>query len=188
MKLKTTLLLIGATAAPMFVNGAVQKGAMEVDFALSGSWMDAEVSSPAGSGSLDVDTLSLGASFGYFVTDAIETSVGLSYVNVDLDGIADIEAILGSVALDYHFNTQSTFVPYVGAALYYGDFEVDAPDLTGSMDDWAWEVRAGLKQFIRENVAIRYTVSYLQTSEMDIGIGDLEIDGFNIGIGLSVFF
>lgn len=189
MKLRKTLLLIGAIAAPMFAMGAVQKGAKEIDFSLSGSWMDTKVSGSGGSGSLDVDMINIGGSFGYFVTDAIQTTVGLAYLDVDFDGAADLEALLASFAVDYHFNTQSTFVPYIGAAVYYGDFEADVDGMKADADDWAWEVRAGLKQFITDNVAIRYTVSYFETDGVKIGNDmKLELDGIQLGVGLSVFF
>lgn len=79
--------------------------------------------------------------------------------------------------VDYHFNTANKFVPYVGGKLSWLDV-----DLGGmSDDDWSWQVQAGIKHFVADNVAIKYEVSYME-------FDDLDLDGFTFGVGLSFFF
>lgn len=166
-KLFKSLVLAAALAAPFGASAAVQQGLMEVDFSASYSSLDLY--------DADVDLGLFSGSFGYFVTDALEVTAALTYLHADVEGF-DIDAILGSAAVDYHFNTQSDFVPFVGGALHYGYLDAEGFD----DNDWGWEVRAGLKQFIRENIAIRYTVSY-------INFDDLELDGVSVGVGLAIF-
>lgn len=162
-----SLVLAAALAAPFGASAAVQQGLMEVDFSASYSSLDVY--------NADVDLGLFSGSFGYFVTDALEVNAGLTYLHADVEGV-DIDAVLASGGVDYHFNTQSDFVPFVGGALYFGYADFAGND----GDDWGWEVRAGLKQFIRENIAIRYTVSYMNFDE-------LELDGISVGVGLAIF-
>lgn len=168
---KSQIIAINAAifAAAFTLEGAVQKGLWEVNLSGSYSSMDA--------GSVDLDLALATGSAGYFVTNNIEVSGMLTYMNADVLG-EDLTALLLGTAVDFHLNTDSAFVPFVGAAIYYADAEVEG---LGSDDDWAWEARAGIKQFVAENVAINYQVSYIDFDK-------LEMDGITVSLGISFFF
>ena len=171
--MKNKLITLAALGAAVFsvstgADAAVRQGNIETAF--SGSYSNLD--SPVG----DMDTLILDVKAGYFVTAPIEVSAGLSYLDADLAG-TDLEALMVGGGVDYHFNTQSQFVPYVGAALHWVDVDVAG----GGDDDWAWEAHAGLKQFVARNVAIKYQVSYIE-------FDDLDLDGMMVNVGLSFFF
>lgn len=166
--LNRVLSIIAVIVAPLGASAAVQKGLMEVNASASYSSLDVD------GGDLDLGLVSGG--LGYFVTNELQVTGGLTYMMADIDE-TDLRATLLSAAVDYHFNTQARLVPFVGARAHY--VRVDVDDLDD--DDWAWEVRAGLKHFVADNVAIRYSVSYLQFDK-------LELDGVSVGVGLSFFF
>lgn len=164
----TKLILVALPLCALTANAAVEKGDWELDFSGSYSTLDA-----AGS---DLDLGTVSAKIGYFVSDMFEPGGMLTYLDAELDGV-DISATLLGVTFDAHFNTDSSFVPYAGAGFYYVDAELDGLN----DDDTAWEIRAGIKQFIAENVAINYGISYMEFT-------DLELDGVSAVLGLSVFF
>lgn len=162
--LGAALLLMTATS-----HAAVQQGDWELGFSGSYSALDA--------GGADLDLLLLDGKAGYFVTSGLQVSSSLTYLDAEIEGDS-LDAIMVGGGADYHFNTQSTFVPFVGAGISWVDVDVGG---LGGGDDFAWEVRAGAKQFVAENVAIKYQVSYLE-------FDDLDLDGVNVNIGLSFFF
>lgn len=168
--MKKLLTILTAFALPVFANAAVKQGDVEADFQISYSNLDAEGS--------DLSLLLTNANVGYFVTDGMELGASLTWLEADLDG-DDLSAVLLGTGIDYHFATSSGLVPYVGAGAYYAEADLDGD----SVDGWAWEVRAGLKQFVAENVAIKYQISYI-----DFDLDDVNIDGINVGVGLAIFF
>ncbi len=74
---------------------------------------------------------------------------------------------------NYHFNTASTFVPYVGVNGAYAD-------LGGDLDsDITYGVQAGVKAFFTEDVALKVEVRRGLKSDFESTI---------INAGLSIFF
>ena len=169
MKLNKLIISSIAIAAAFSLQGAVQEGLWEVNVSGSYSSMDVQT--------VDLDMALFSGSAGYFVTNNIQVGGMLTYMNAEVLG-EDLTAVMLGTAADYHFNTQSTFVPFVGAAFYYVDVDVDG---LGSDNDWAWEARAGVKQFVAENVAITYKLAYMDFDE-------LEMDGITVSLGLSFLF
>lgn len=152
-----------------FLNATVNQGTWEIGF--SGAYSSLDV------GPDDVELLQADATVGFFVTNGLQISGSIGYLDADLDTF-EFEALTLGAGADYHFMTRSPFVPYVGGGLRWVDVDVDG---LGSDDDWAWEVRAGAKQFITRNVAIKYQAAYFE-------FDDLDLDGFNLSVGLSFFF
>ena len=150
------------------LQGKIRKGTWEVGLAGSYSSLDA--------GGSDIDLAQINLKFGYFVTGVVQTSGMLTYLDADLDGDSLKATMLGG-ALDFYMGS-TEIQPYIGASAYWVDVELEG---LGSADDMAWDAHAGIKQFVAENVAIDYRVSY-------IVFDDLDLDGFSVGVGLSYLF
>ena len=171
--MKTTqlikLLLTGAAILGLQfgLTAGVEKGTWEL--AMSGSYSNLDA------GGSDIDMIQANLKAGYFTTSAFELSGMLTYLDADLDDL-DLKATMLGAGADYHFGS-GDILPYVGAAIYWVDVELE--DL--SDDDFAWDIHAGLKQFVAENVAIDYRVTY-------VSFDDLDLDGFSVGFGFSFFF
>lgn len=148
---------------------AVQQGLWELGF--SGSYSALDV------GGVDLDLLLLDVRAGYFVTNGLEVSAAATYLDADLAG-EHLDAKMFGAGVDYHFATDSAFVPYVGGGFHWVDVGVGG---LGSDDDWAWEARAGLKHFVADNVAFKYQLSYIDFDE-------IELDGWTVSAGIAFFF
>ena len=159
-------LLLSAT---LNTQAAFTQGSQEVDLSASYSSWDA--------GAGDIDLLMLTGSYGYFVTKNIEISGEATHLDADL-GVNDLEATMLGVGGDFHFSPESDFVPYVGAGINWVDSEING--IAGD-DDFAWEVRAGLKQFLTGNVLLKYEINYMEFDDMDM-------DGINVSVGLGFVF
>ncbi len=165
-----------------------EKGNWEL--ALSGSFSHTWVNSEFDvDNSLDIYTGSL--TTGYFFTRGLEAKLGLSVVGINgslgagaLEGSANAWVVPVTLGLDYHFNTGSKFVPYLGGAL--GTYVVGA----GFGEDWTAAVgvladgHGGLKQFVKDNVAIDYRVSFQYIPLPD----SISLNTVTFSIGLSFYF
>jgi opacity protein-like surface antigen len=171
IKNKLTVLFLGAAlaASATVANAAVRQGMVETSF--SGAYSHLK----SGGDSMDLWLGDVKA--GYFVMEPLEVSVAATYLKADLGGGADLRALMLGAGVDYHFMTRTPLVPYVGAGLHW----VDLKSGGAGSDDWAWDVHAGLKQFVSQNVAIKYEVSYLK-------FDDFDLKGINVSVGLSFFF
>jgi opacity protein-like surface antigen len=141
------------------------------EFSFSGSWV------ALSAGDVDLDLLSAQLTAGFMVSNNMQLTVGGLYLHADVEGI-DVSAAGGMLGANYLFAPQNQIVPYVGAGVtyVYADFDGEIDD-----DDWAWEVRGGFKQYVRENVAVKYQVSYQQFDK-------LELDGVAASIGMVFSF
>ena len=157
--------LLGVTST----EGAFMKGSKEADLSVSYSGLDA-----AGS---DLDLLQISGSYGYLVTDSFSINAALSYMDVDLAGMSLDSTLLG-VGIEYHFSPEGDLVPFAGVTFDFADINVGG---LGDDEDWAWDVHLGVKQFLRENVIVKYQVGY-------IDFDDFDIDGVNVSVGLGFVF
>src|SRR5690606_36343227 len=146
-------------------HAGVGQGTWETGFSGSYSALDAADN--------DIDLLLLDAKAGYFVTNALEVSGALGDLDAEIEGDG-MEALMLGAGVDYHFNTDSAMVPFVGAGISWVDVDVDG---LGGDDDYAWEARAGIKQFVADNVAVKYQLSY-------IDFNDLDLSGVRLNVGL----
>jgi hypothetical protein len=141
---------------------------------LSGSWMSLDA------GDADVESTLVTASFGYFATERLQVVFALDYLNADLDGL-DLSSTGLGLGADYHFGQPgqgNAFIPYAGAGVAWMNVDLEG---FGDDDDWAWEVRAGLKQYVGDRAVIKYQAGYRSYDELDL-------EGFSVTVGIGIRF
>lgn len=119
---------------------------------------------------------------GYFFTDAFEAgvSVGINWAEA---GDVDVTSVSGFGIANYHFNTSSNIVPYVGAGAGFEYASYDDGNSDDSNTEFAIEGHVGIKQFVAERTFLNYQVQYHRL----VG-SDIEDDGrinATIGVGFS---
>ena len=139
----------------------------------------------------------------YFITDniAIEAILGTTEHNVGAVGTALGNANLGTVkvlpptfTLQYHFNSESRFLPYVGAGINYTFFYDDNPgDAVGISykDDFGFALNIGFDYVINENNYFnidikKYTLStdtVIDAGAAGIATASVDLDPLAISIG-----
>ncbi len=142
------------------------------ELTFSGSWTSLDA------GAADVNTTQVDAVFGRWVTDALLVFGGVNHMSADLDG-DDLDTLALRAGADWHFGKRgSAFVPYVGAGVAW--VRVDA-DGVGDEDDFAWDVHAGVRQYVGDRVVIKYEAAYRSFDELDL-------DGFSVSVGIGLRF
>lgn len=168
--IKTTFALaIAGLLAPL--SGAVSEGLNEIGF--TGSYDHTEFD--VGGGDIESDTINLTGTFGYFFTDAIEGVFSGTFSWLDADGSDDVTSVGFGTGVDYHFTPGEQVVPFVGVSVFWNEIDFGSE----AEDEFSVQVRLGAKQFVAENIAIRYQAEYEK--------GD-DLDNFGVSIGLSTFF
>ena len=83
---------------------------------------------------------------------------------------------------NFHFNTESNTVPYVGLTLGYFWTEIFGAD----DGNFLYGGQVGIKQFIKDNAYMQFEAGYSATSVTfegeDIDIGDLRL---SVGFGVK---
>ena len=139
-----------------------------------------------GAGRADVmaDELQIQLAYGRLVADGIEVAAvaGLrddeSYMSTELGGRAE-----------YNFLFNSPIVPFLGAGVSWVSAEADDSDL--DTDAAVFSVGGGLKYFIRDEVALAVSGSYLFATDdifVDSDDGELQDDEFRILFGVRFYF
>lgn len=117
-------------------------------------------------------------SLGYFITDAFELMVS-GIVNWSDNGI---ESKMYAIHIEpnYHFNTKSMTVPYIGvhAGILYYDWGID------SDTSFSYGAQAGLKAFINENVSLKFEGRY---TNYDIG-NNGDFDEYQLLVGFQIYW
>jgi hypothetical protein len=127
-------------------------------------------------------------SLGYFASRCVEIKGGVACLGFDGDiggsgGVSSFVVPI-TVGMDFHINTKSPFVPYLG--IYGGGYIVGA----GFGENWGGaggaiaDFHGGIKQFVAKNVAIDYRVSY----EFIAMPAPVALNTVSIGVGLAFFF
>jgi outer membrane protein len=139
----------------------------------------------------------------YFITDniAIEAILGTTEHNVAAVGTALGNVNLGTVkvlpptfTLQYHFNSESRFLPYIGAGINYTFFYDDNPgDAVGISykDDFGFALNIGFDYVIDENNYFnidikKYTLStdtVIDAGAAGIATASVDLDPLAISIG-----
>ncbi|MGY9042162.1 MAG: OmpW/AlkL family protein [Alphaproteobacteria bacterium] len=139
----------------------------------------------------------------YFITDniAIEAILGTTEHNVAAVGTALGSVNLGTVkvlpptfTLQYHFNSESRFLPYIGAGINYTFFYDDNPgDAVGISykDDFGFALNIGFDYVINENNYFnidikKYTLStdtVIDAGAAGIATASVDLDPLAISIG-----
>lgn len=139
-----------------------------------------------GSGNIDLmgDQIQFQLAYGQFVTDAIEVAV--------VAGLRDDDSYMSTelgIRAEYNFIRDSAFVPFLTAGVVWADVEVDDSNL--DTDAAVFSVGGGAKYFVRDNVALALSGSYLTATDdifLDSGDGRLKGDEFRILFSVRFYF
>ncbi|MFH2068591.1 MAG: hypothetical protein ABII89_03905 [Candidatus Omnitrophota bacterium] len=135
-------------------------------------------------GGLDVSTFAAALNVGRFVTDSFQLEFGLAghSITIDEGGSATLQQMGLQVRPNFHFNTESNTVPYIGLTLGYfwtEYFEV-------SDGNFLYGGQVGIKQFIKDNAYMQFEVGYNAASiefyGEDVDVGDLRL---SVGFGVK---
>jgi len=141
-----------------------------------------------GSGSIDGDNplgtdVQLQLGYGYFIADGLEVAAIGGFR--DNDEFTTYEA---GARIEYNIILDSAVVPFVGAGILWVGAEADETD--ESNDTAVGRFSAGLKWFIRNDVALTFSAVYDIAAD-DIYIdedGNLEDDNFTGLFGIRYYF
>lgn len=137
-----------------------------------------------GGGTSNKDFSSNGGAFnatvGYFLSDALELAVRQSF-NFTVANAGDAYGGQTMVALDYHFNLNERWRPFVGvnAGGMYGDFVHDS---------WAAGLEAGIKYYALQKTYIFGTFGWAWNFDSGSGITNKFKDGsfiYSAGVGFN---
>lgn len=128
-------------------------------------------------GGEDVEMTMIGGGYGYFVSDVTEIGVNGMLTRLDY-GDEAYNILFLDPFIKYHFPTEGTIVPYVGA-------HVGLMTISNGVDDSAhtYGVYGGMKNFLTENIAI-----FVQLDLSKYKIDDEEADQTQITAGYSYTF
>lgn len=143
-------------------------------------------SSVEASGVINVmgDDVQLQFAYGRFVADGVALAV--------LGGIRDDDEYMSTelgIRAEYNFLNTSVFVPFVDASVAWADVEIDANNV--NTDAALFSVGAGLKYFLRDNLALAVSGSYVFASDdvlYDSEDGTVQADDFRISFSLRYYF
>lgn len=140
----------------------------EFSLAAVGSYVDAD----------DADDAWIGATalLGRFVTPNLQLSAGITYDSGEIEAV-DYEN-WGAVGLvDYHFQPEAEFVPFVGGGAGWVNVERDRRD----REDWYWTAHVGIKQQLNRTTALKYQLGYFEYA-------DLDLRGVSLTFGVCALF
>jgi opacity protein-like surface antigen len=147
----------------------------------------ATAESSASTTDLDISTLSVNGDALFYVVNNFGIGLGVSYDKTELDNGVDSSesstSLIGPEAkLNLPIATQASVV-LMGAA-----GRMATEDDLGDADGWAFLVGGGLRFFPADSVSLDAMISYTTASmEHDLGV-DLDVSGWDLGLGLSVYF
>ncbi|MCV6584922.1 MAG: outer membrane beta-barrel protein [Marinibacterium sp.] len=135
-----------------------------------------------GKASIDSDTRPIFTAE-YFIRDnlGIELLAATPFKHdINIAGIGDagtVKHLPPTLSLNYHFQTDSAFTPYIGAGLNYTTFFDEQSDLGKlSVDDsWGIALQAGVDYAVSERGAVRLNLRWFDIDS------DVTLEGNNIG-------
>ena len=140
----------------------------------------------------------------YFFTNNISTELVLATaqhtVEEDSQDIGDTWILPPTLMLQYHFQPEKKFSPYVGAGINYSMFY--AEDATNGFSDldvdggFGWALQAGADYWINDNWGLNLDVKYVDLDvDADVTSGttrlrasDVELNPIIVGAGVSYRF
>lgn len=180
------LSLCFAGAAAANPGSAIQQGSSELggQISLEGSTSTTEGSSTE----YDSSTATLGITYGYFVTDAIQLAGRYFSVSSSsgTDGTVTNETTYSYLYLEgkYHFYSKGqTFIPYVGVGIGTASMTSESPGYTYSSSGSSSSLMGGVKYFVSENTSLN--------TELNVGSAKFDTTTTNttrLLIGFSVYF
>lgn len=165
--------LVSVTASQA---GRIDEGTIEV-----GTAMSLDFEGPAGT------TYKGDLQGGYFLLDGVLTGGRLGFYTDD-----DSSSLSAHGVLEQHFETDTPWLPYVGASLgimYYSSDTVDAEGKTSTESDTALVLGAagGVKFYITETAALDLSLNLAFATE-DVYLADGEPDNVDIALKLGLRF
>lgn len=148
--------------------------------------LDRGTKSLEGAGSVNVmaDELDFQLSFGWFVADGMEVGV--------VAGLRDSEQYMSTelgVRAEYNLLLGSAFVPFLGVGVSWSSAEADGSNI--DTDAAVFSAGAGMKYFIRDDVALAVSGRYLFASDdifVDSDDGEVAEDEFQLLFGVRFYF
>jgi outer membrane protein W len=131
---------------------------------------------------LMADEVHLQLACGQFVADGVEVALVAGL----LDNDRYMSTELG-VRAEYNLVRDSAFVPFLGAGVVWADVEADESDI--DTDAAVFSVGVGMKYFIRDDVALAVSGSYVwATDDVFVDNEDGEVQDDDVRILFSVRF
>jgi len=181
--------LVWSTGAACAAAGAptLDPGTRRAAFALEFSTLETDVE---GAGSLDSDTIELEGDIGWFVAPRVEVGANAQYMDNEIDdGTDDLETTslgLGPF-VRYYFPSSGGTIPFVDARIAYADAEAKLNGASVDGDGVQWAGGFGVLAPFSSSVALEALVRYVGNS-LEIEGQDFDTDGFQLMLGLAVFF
>ena len=138
----------------------------------------------AGYMNMMADELQLQLAYGQFVADGLEVAV--------VAGLRDNDAYMSTelgLRAEYNFVADSALVPFLNVGAVWGDAEADDSDLDTSAA--VFSAGAGMKYFLRDDVALALSASYLLASDdlfVDSEDGELQDDDVRLLFSVRYYF
>lgn len=180
--------VLGLTCAISSAAFAQEAGTMTLGLGLGSVMPNSDNGSILGTTDLDVgDNLRPTVTFEYFIKDNLGIEVLGAWPfkhNISASGLGEIgstQHLPPVVSLQYHFDTGSTFTPFVGVGVNYTAFfdETAKGAIAGSdldlSDSWGVALHAGFDYQISERGALRTDVRWIDIDS------DVKLDGAKIG-------
>jgi outer membrane protein W len=137
-----------------------------------------------GGGTTDQSMWAVNLNSNYYFMTNFGAGLILEYTSQDIDSVENKTTEIGPV-LVYNFSmNEMVSLPVFGALTYASNDN----SVTDKYSGWGWLIGAGVKYFMNDNISLNGTVDYgQQYLTHDVG-PDLDIKGFSVKGGLSVYF
>jgi len=120
----------------------------------------------------------------YYFMPNLGAGLVLEYSSLEIDDMDRKTTEIGP-ALVYNFSmNEQVSLPLFGAITYASMDETDIDKYSG----WGWKIGTGVKYFMADNVSLNGTVDYGQQYLTHDVLPDLDVKGFSVMGGLSVYF
>lgn len=180
--MKNTLLAVLAAAAFTAPASAQSAGDMSLGFGAALVSPKDDNGTLAGAAATTSDSTRLSITFEYFLRDnlGLEVLAALPFKHsIYLDGgfAGETKQLPPTVSLNYHFENDSKFTPFVGLGVNYTKF-FETKSALGDLkidDSFGLAAHLGADYAISDNAALRFDLRY-----MDIK-SDVTLDGADIG-------
>lgn len=114
-----------------------------------------------------------------------------------LDEVADVKHLPPTLSVNYHFDTGTNFIPYVGVGLNYTIFfseeassalEAAVGDDDVELDDsWGWSAQVGFDYEVNQNWLVNASVRYINIeTEAEIQTPGLAAPGHKVNVDVDI--
>lgn len=178
LALLAAAVVLASTSCQMMAKGPQLKTGMNRSAFNFGYW-STTADAPTGP-DVDTDTLMLGVTHGWFVTNDLEVGGQISYTSVDT-GASDATSWVLEALARWYFSTGSSLYPFLQGEVGLGNVDSGASD-----DDLVrYGLGVGAMQFITASTAIDAILKY-QADAYDKS--DIDVTGIHFEVAYSVFW